>query len=50
MSAGFIGAARARRRSVDGGRDGDMECVCRLKKEDCQLLPREVKAISKSGV
>ncbi len=30
MSAGFIGAARARRRIEAGGRDGEIECVWRL--------------------
>lgn len=30
MSAGFMGAARVRRRRVEGGREGDMECVWRL--------------------
>ncbi len=30
MSAGLIGAARARRRTELGGMDGEMECVCRL--------------------
>lgn len=30
MSAGFMGAARVRRRRVLGGREGEMECVCSL--------------------
>jgi hypothetical protein len=30
MSAGFIGAARARRRREEGGREGDIEWLWRL--------------------
>jgi hypothetical protein len=30
MSAGFMGVARVRRRRVDDGSDGEIECVCSL--------------------
>ena len=30
MSAGFMGVARVRRRRVEEGREGDIECLCNL--------------------
>ena len=30
MSAGFMGVARVRRRRVEDGREGEIECVWRL--------------------